>query len=274
MKKETTVFVRVPIMAFGILLLICNCALAQKELVIEYTAEFERMRCTIEEYVQNGDKIKYSVQDEPADIQIMTYKQMQKAAENGDILPIEIDDVSSTVKFGNDVYGCAIKNYRTEFKVQHLELWKKMGLSVPEKELSWDILLEIADKVSDYNDEHGTNLYVLENSSRFPNSPLFLQKDGSELWSRISGYISADKEMALFKEVVLETTKSEEGEILNSVIALRFGEQVFRLSQPEMRCYVISSHTQVYEQAQRFLKTYANNAELCEIRFDEDLPHF
>ena len=34
MKKETTVFVRVPIMAFGILLLICNRALAQKELVI------------------------------------------------------------------------------------------------------------------------------------------------------------------------------------------------------------------------------------------------
>lgn len=104
MKKESAVFVRVPIMAFGILLLICNCALAQKELVIEYTAESERMRCTIEEYVQNGDEIKYSVQDEPADIQIMTYKQMQKAAENGDILPIEIDDVSSTVKFGDDVY--------------------------------------------------------------------------------------------------------------------------------------------------------------------------
>ena len=131
MKKESAVFVRVPIMAFGILLLICNCALAQKELVIEYTAESERMRCTIEEYVQNGDEIKYSVQDEPADIQIMTYKQMQKASENGDILPIEIDDVSSTVKFGDDVYGCAIKNYRTEFKAQHLELWKKMGLSVP-----------------------------------------------------------------------------------------------------------------------------------------------
>ena len=73
------------------------------------------------------------------------------------------------------------KNYRTEFKVQNLELWKEMGLSVPEKELNWDILLEIADKVSDYNDEHGTNLYVLENSSRFPNSPLFLQKDGSKL---------------------------------------------------------------------------------------------
>ena len=99
MKKESAVFVRVPIMAFGILLLICNCALAQKELVIEYTAESERMRCTIEEYVQNGDEIKYSVQNEPADIQIMTYKQMQKAAENGDILPIEIDDVPSTVKF-------------------------------------------------------------------------------------------------------------------------------------------------------------------------------
>ena len=143
MKKETTVFVRVPIMAFGILLLICNCALAQKELVIEYTAESERMRCTIEEYVQNGDEIKYSVQDEPADIQIMTYKQMQKAAENGDILPIEIDDVSSTVKFGDDVYGCAIKNYRTDFKAQHLELWKKMGLSVPEKELSWDIKCQV-----------------------------------------------------------------------------------------------------------------------------------
>ena len=138
MKKESAVFVRVPIMAFGILLLTCNCALAQKELVIEYTAESERMRCTIEEYVQNGDEIKYSVQDEPADIQIMTYKQMQKAAENGDILPIEVDDV-------------------------------------------------------------------------------------------------------------------------------------FRLSQPEMRCYVISSHTQVYEQAQRFLKIYAKNAELSEIRFDEDL---
>ena len=274
MKKESTVFVRAPIMAFGILLLICNCALAQKELVIEYTAESERMRCTIEEYVQNGDEIKYSVQDEPADIQIMTYKQMQKAAENGDILPIEIDDVPSTIKFGNDVYGCAIKNYRTEFKAQHLELWKKMGLSVPEKELSWDILLEIADKVSDYNDEHGTNLYVLENSSRFPNSPLFLQKDGSELWSRISEYISADKETALFKEVILETTKGEEREIPNSVIALRFGEQVFRLSQPEMRCYVISSRTQVYEQAQRFLKIYAKNAELSEICFDEDLPHF
>ena len=257
MKKESAVFVRVPIMAFGILLLICNCALAQKELVIEYTAESERMRCTIEEYVQNGDEIKYSVQDEPADIQIMTYK--------------EIDDVPSTIKFGNDVYGCAIKNYRTEFKVQNLELWKEMGLSVPEKELNWEVLLEIADKVSDYNDEHGTNLYVLENSSRFPNSPLFLQKDGSELWSRISEYISADKETALFKEVVLETTKSEEREISNSVIALRFGEQVFRLSQPEMRCYVISSHTQVYEQAQRFLKTYAKNAELSEIRFDEDL---
>ena len=254
MKKESAVFVRIPIMAFGILLLTCSCALAQKELVIEYTAESERMRCTIEEYVQNGDEIKYSVQDEPADIQIMTYKQMQKAAENGDILPIEIDDVPSTIKFGNDVYGCAIKNYRTEFKVQNLELWKKMGLSVPEKELSWDILLEIADKVSDYNDKHGTNLYVLENSSRFPNSPLFLHK-----------------EMALFKEVILETTKSEEREIPNSVIALRFGEHVFRLSQPEMRCYVISSHTQVYEQAQRFLKIYAKNAELSEIRFDEDL---
>lgn len=274
MKKESAVFVRAPIMAFGILLLICNCALAQKELVIEYTAESERMRCTTEEYVQNGDEIKYSVQDEPADIQIMTYKQMQKAAENGDILPIEIDDVSSTVKFGNDVYGCAIKNYRTEFKVQHLELWKKMGLSVPEKELSWDILLEIADKASDYNDEHGTNLYVLGNSSRFPNSPLFLQKDGSKLWSRISEYISADKETALFKEVILETTKGEEREISDSVIALRFGEHVFRLSQPEMRCYVISSHTQVYEQAQRFLKIYAKNAELSEIRFDEDLPRF
>ena len=260
MKKESAVFVRAPIMAFGILLLICNCALAQKELVIEYTAESERMRCTIEEYVQNGDEIKYSVQNEPADIQIMMYKQMQKAAENGDILPIEIDDVSSTVKFENDVYGCAIKNYMTEFKVQHLELWK-----------SWDILLEIADKVSDYNDEHGTNLYVLENSSRFPNSPLFSQKDGSELWSRISEYISADKETALFKEVILETTKSEKREISDSVIALRFGEHVFRLSQPEMRCYVISSHTQVYEQAQRFLKIYAKNAELSEIRFDEDL---
>ena len=147
----------------------------------------------------------------------------------------------------------------------------RSGLSVPEKELSWDILLEIADKVSDYNDEHGTNLYVLENSSRFPNSPLFLQKDGSKLWSRISEYISADKETALFKEVILETTKSEEREIPNSVIALRFGEHVFRLSQPEMRCYVISSHTQVYEQAQRFLKIYAKNAELSEIRFDEDL---
>ena len=218
MKKESAVFVRVPIMAFGILLLICNCALAQKELVIEYTAESERMRCTIEEYVQNGDEIKYSVQDEPADIQIMTYKQMQKAAENGDILPIEIDDVPSTIKFGNDVYGCAIKNYRTEFKVQNLELWKEMGLSVPEKELNWEVLLEIADKVSDYNDE-------------------------------ISEYISADKETALFKEVILETTKGEEREIPNSVIALRFGEHVFRLSQPEMRCYVISSHTQVYEQA-------------------------
>ena len=80
MKKESAVFVRVPIMAFGILLLICNCALAQKELVIEYTAESERMRCTIEEYVQNGDEIKYSVQDEPADIQIMTYKQMGEAS--------------------------------------------------------------------------------------------------------------------------------------------------------------------------------------------------
>ena len=68
-----------------------------------------------------------------------------------------------------------------------------------------------------------------------------------------------------------QTTKSEEREIPNSVIALRFGEHVFRLSQPEMRCYVISSHTQVYEQAQRFLKTYAKNAELSEIRFDEDL---
>ena len=75
MKKESAVFVRVPIMAFGILLLICNCALAQKELVIEYTAESERMRCTIEEYVQNGDEIKYSVQDEPADIQIMTVEE-------------------------------------------------------------------------------------------------------------------------------------------------------------------------------------------------------
>ena len=274
MKKESAVFVRIPIMAFGILLLTCSCALAQKELVIEYTAESERMRCTIKECVQNGDEIKYAVQDEPADIQIMTYKQMQKAAENGDILPIEIDDVPSTIKFGNDVYGCAIKNYRTELKVQNLELWKEMGLSVPEKELNWDVLLEIADKVSDYNDEHGTNLHVLENSSRFPNSPLFSQKDGSELWSRISEYISADKEMALFKEVVLETTKSEEREISNSVIALRLGGQVFRLSQPEMRCYVISSHTQVYEQAQRFLKTYAKNAELSEIRFDEDLPHF
>lgn len=271
MKKESAVFVRVPIMAFGILLLISNCALAQKELVIEYTAESERMRCTIEEYVQNGDEIKYSVQDEPADIQIMTYKQMQKAAENGDILPIEIDDVPSTIKFGNDVYGCAIKNYRTEFKVQNLELWKEMGLSVPEKELNWEVLLEIADKVSDYNDEHGTNLYVLENSSRFPNSPLFLQKDGSKLWSRISEFISTDKETALFKEVILETTKSEEREVSNSVISLRLGEQVFRLSQPEMRCYVISSHTQVYEQAQRFLKIYAKNAELSEIRFDEDL---
>ena len=56
MKKESAVFVRIPIMAFGILLLTCSCALAQKELVIEYTAESERMRCTIEEYVQNGDK--------------------------------------------------------------------------------------------------------------------------------------------------------------------------------------------------------------------------
>lgn len=271
MKKESAVFVRIPIMAFGILLLTCSCALAQKELVIEYTAESERMRCTIEEYVQNGDEIKYSVQDEPADIQIMTYKQMRKAAENGDILPIEIDDVPSTIKFGNDVYGCAIKNYRTEFKVQHLELWKKMGLSVPEKELSWDILLEIADKVSDYNDEHGTNLYVLENSSRFPNSSLFLQKDGSELWSRISEYISADKETALFKEVILETTKSEEREVSNSVISLRLGEQVFRLSQPEMRCYVISSSTQRFEQAQRFLKIYARNVQLSEISFEERL---
>ena len=45
-----------------------------------------------------------------ADIQIMTYKQMQKAAENGDILPIEIDDVSSTVKFENDVYGVLAKS--------------------------------------------------------------------------------------------------------------------------------------------------------------------
>ena len=99
MKKESAVFVRIPIMVFGILLLTCSCALAQKELVIEYTAESERMRCTIEEYVQNGDEIKYSVQDEPADIQIMTYKQMQKAAENGDILPIEIDDVFSSVNF-------------------------------------------------------------------------------------------------------------------------------------------------------------------------------
>ena len=94
MKEESAAFVRIPIMVFGILLLTCSCALAQKELVIEYTAESERMRCTIEEYVQNGDEIKYSVQDEPADIQIMTYKQMQKAAKNGDILPIEIDDVS------------------------------------------------------------------------------------------------------------------------------------------------------------------------------------
>ena len=254
-----------------LLLTLCNGVLAQEELVIEYTAESERMRCTIEEYVQNGDEIKYSVQDEPADIQIMTYKQMQKAAENGDILPIEIDDVPSTVKFGNDVYGCAIKNYRTEFKVQHLELWKKMGLSVPEKELNWDILLEIADKVSDYNDEHGTNLYVLENSSRFPNSPLFLQKDGSELWSRISEYISADKETALFKEVILETTKSEEREVSNSVISLRLGEQVFRLSQPEMRCYVISSSTQRFEQAQRFLEIYARNVQLSEISFEERL---
>ena len=98
-----------------LLLTLCNGVLAQEELVIEYTAESERMRYTIEEYVQNGDEIKYSVQDEPADIQIMTYKQMQKAAENGDIFPIEIDDVPSTIKFGNDVYGCAIKNYRTEF---------------------------------------------------------------------------------------------------------------------------------------------------------------
>ena len=38
----------------------------------------------------------------------MTYKQMQKAAENGDILPIEIDDVPSTVKFENDVYGLSL----------------------------------------------------------------------------------------------------------------------------------------------------------------------
>ena len=250
---------------------LCNGVLAQEELVIEYTAESERMRCTIEEYVQNGDEIKYSVQDEPADIQIMTYKQMQKAAENGDILPIEIDDVPSTIKFGNDVYGCAIKNYRTEFKVQNLELWKEMGLSVPEKELNWEVLLEIADKVSDYNDEHGTNLYVLENSSRFPNSPLFSQKDGSELWSRISEYISADKETALFKEVILETTKSEEREVSNSVISLRLGEQVFRLSQPEMRCYVISSSTQRFEQAQRFLKIYARNVQLSEISFEERL---
>lgn len=196
---------------------------------------------------------------------------MQKAAENGDILPIEIDDVPSTIKFGNDVYGCAIKNYRTEFKVQNLELWKEMGLSVPEKELNWEVLLEIADKVSDYNDEHGTNLYVLENSSRFPNSPLFSQKDGSELWSRISEYISADKETALFKEVILETTKSEEREVSNSVISLRLGEQVFRLSQPEMRCYVISSSTQRFEQAQRFLKIYARNVQLSEISFEERL---
>lgn len=254
-----------------LLLTLCNGVLAQEELVIEYTAESERMRCTIEEYVQNGDEIKYAVQDEPADIRIMTYKQMQKAAENGDILPIEIDDVPSTIKFGNDVYGCAIKNYRTEFKVQNLELWKEMGLSVPEKELNWEVLLEIADKVSDYNDEHGTNLYVLENSSRFPNSPLFSQKDGSELWSRISEYISADKETALFKEVILETTKSEEREVSNSVISLRLGEQVFRLSQPEMRCYVISSSTQRFEQAQRFLKIYARNVQLSEISFEERL---
>lgn len=164
MKKESAVFVRIPIMVSGILLLTCSCALAQKELVIEYTAESERMRCTIEEFVQNGDEIKYSVQDEPADIQIMTYKQMRKAAENGDILPIEIDDVSSTVKFGNDVYGCAIKNYRTEFKAQHLELWKKMGLSVPEKELNWDILLEIADKVSDY----ASTVCLWEQGKRIP----------------------------------------------------------------------------------------------------------
>ena len=115
---------------------------------------------------------------------------------------------------------------------------------------------------------------MLENSSRFPNSPLFLRKDGSKLWSRISEFISTDKETALFKEVILETTKSEEREVSNSVISLRLGEQVFRLSQPEMRCYVISSHTQVYEQAQRFLKIYAKNAGLSEIRFDEDLPHF
>lgn len=58
-----------------LLLTLCNGVLAQEELVIEYTAESERMRCTIEEYVQNGDEIKYSVQDEPTDIQIMTYKQ-------------------------------------------------------------------------------------------------------------------------------------------------------------------------------------------------------
>ena len=59
--------------------------------------------------------------------------------------------------------------------------------------------------------------------------------------------------------------------LLKSLGCYGFGEQVFRLSQPEMRCYVISSHTQVYEQAQRFLKIYAKNAELSEIRFDEDL---
>ena len=86
-----------------LLLTLCNGVLAQEELVIEYTAESERMRCTIEEYVQNGDEIKYSVQDEPADIRIMTYKQMQKAAENGDILPREIDDVPRTIKLGRVV---------------------------------------------------------------------------------------------------------------------------------------------------------------------------
>ena len=77
--------------------------------------------------------------------------------------------------------------------------------------------------------------------------------------------------LMIIRQVFRSLLIREEREIPNSVIALRFGEHVFRFSQPEMRCYVISSHTQVYEQAQRFLKTYAKNAELSEIRFGEDL---
>lgn len=245
-------------LCFAMLVFAVNVAFAQSELRIEDAADGERLTETIAQYTQLGENVEYAAADQAADIQIMTYAQMQKAAAEGEILPLEIEGDAPAVLYAEEKpYGCAIKTYKTWFLVQNPELWESLGLEIPQGVIEWSALLEIAGTVDEHNSETGDSLLLLANASRFANSPLFEQSQ--DAWLDVSQLVSAEDQTALLKEAVLALDEigSE-----TYVTGIRYEDQTYALSQPEVRSYVISAETQSPELAQRFMALYADHAGL------------